>query len=59
MKESTKDETKGNLLEFKGTVKEKVGQVIDNPILTAEGQNEKLAGKIQKKAGQIEKVLES
>jgi uncharacterized protein YjbJ (UPF0337 family) len=50
MKESTKDEMKGNLLEFKGTVKEKVGQVTDNPKLTAEGQNEKLAGEIQKES---------
>ena len=44
--------------EFKGTVKEKVGQVTHNPNLTAEGQNEKLTGKVQKKVGQIEKVLE-
>jgi len=29
-----------------------------NPNLTAEGQNEKLAGKVQKKVGQIEKVFE-
>ena len=30
----------------------------NNPNLTAEGQDEKLGGKIQKKVGQIEKVLE-
>lgn len=36
----------------------KVGQVTHNPNLTAEGQNEKLTGKVQKKVGQIEKVLE-
>jgi hypothetical protein len=28
------------------------------PNLTAEGQNEKLTGKVQKKVGQMEKVLE-
>ena len=39
-------------------MKEKVGKLTDNPKLTAEGQDEKLAGKIQKKVGQIEKVLE-
>ena len=44
--------------EAKGTVKEKAGQVTNNPKLTAKGQNEKLAGKVQKKVGQIEKVLE-
>ena len=57
MTQSTKDEIKGNLHEFKGLVKEKVGQVMNNPNLTAEGQNEKLAVKVQKKVGQIEKVL--
>jgi len=36
----------------------KVGQVTHNPNLTAEGQNKKLTGKVQKKVGQIEKVLE-
>jgi uncharacterized protein YjbJ (UPF0337 family) len=58
MNESTKDEIKGNIHEAKGTVKEKAGQVTNNPNLTAEGQNEKLAGKVQNKVGQIEKVLE-
>jgi uncharacterized protein YjbJ (UPF0337 family) len=58
MTESTKDEMKGNLHDFKGSVKEKVGQMTNNPNLTAEGQNEKFAGKVQKKVGQIEKVLE-
>ena len=31
---------------------------VNNPNLAAEGQNEKLAGKVQKKVGQIEKVFE-
>jgi len=44
--------------EAKSTVKEKAAQVTNNPNLTAEGQNEKLAGKVQKNVGQIEKVLE-
>ena len=58
MKQSTKDKIKGNMHEAKGTVKEKAGQVTNNPHLTAEGQNEELAGKVQKKVGQIEEVLE-
>jgi uncharacterized protein YjbJ (UPF0337 family) len=59
VKQSTKDEIKGKLHEAKGTVKEKAGQVINNPNLTAEGQTEKLAGKVQEKVGQVEKVLEN
>ena len=58
MKQSTKDELEGSLHEAKGKVKEKVGQVINNPDTEKEGQGEKVAGKVQKKVGQIEKVLE-
>jgi uncharacterized protein YjbJ (UPF0337 family) len=43
---------------MKGKVKEKAGQVTNNPGLAAEGQDEKLAGKVQRKVGQIEKVFE-
>jgi uncharacterized protein YjbJ (UPF0337 family) len=57
MKESTKDETKGQLHELKGKVKEKVGKATNDPDLEAEGQGENLGGKIQKKIGQVEKVL--
>jgi uncharacterized protein YjbJ (UPF0337 family) len=41
----------------KGKVKEKVGQLTSNPDLEAEGQDEKIGGKVQKKIGQVEKVL--
>jgi uncharacterized protein YjbJ (UPF0337 family) len=58
VKQSTKDEIKGNLHEAKGTVKEKAGQAINNPNLTAEGQKEELVGKAQKKVGQVERVFE-
>lgn len=58
MKPSTKDQIKGKLHELKGTVKQKAGQVANNPNLESEGHSEKLAGKIQKKVGQIEEVLE-
>ena len=57
MKQSTKDKAKGKFHEVKGKVKEKVGQVTNNPNLEAEGQGEKIGGKIQKKIGQVEKVL--
>jgi uncharacterized protein YjbJ (UPF0337 family) len=58
VKQSTKDKIRGSLHEAEGTVKEKVGRVVNNPNLTAEGQNEKLAGKVQRKVGQVEKVFE-
>jgi uncharacterized protein YjbJ (UPF0337 family) len=58
MKQSTKDQVAGQLHEVKGTVKEKAGQVTNNPNLEAEGTTENLAGKIQKKVGQVEKVIE-
>jgi len=59
MKPSTKDQIRGKLHEVKGTVKEKAGQVTNNPDLEAEGQNEKLRGTVQKKIGQIEKVFDT
>ena len=58
MKPSTKDQITGKLHELKGKAKQKAGQLTNNPDLAAEGQGEKLAGKIQKKVGQIEKVFE-
>jgi len=56
-KPSTKDELEGNLHDLKGAVKEKAGQVMNDPDLESEGQAEKIAGKIQKKVGQVKKVL--
>jgi uncharacterized protein YjbJ (UPF0337 family) len=58
MKPSTKDEIEGTLHAAKGKIKEKAGQVTNNPKLTSEGQGEKLGGKFQRKVGQVEKVLE-
>jgi uncharacterized protein YjbJ (UPF0337 family) len=58
MKPSTTDQIKGKLHEVKGGVKERVGQVTNDPSLEAKGQDEKLGGKIQKKIGQVEKIFE-
>ena len=58
MKPSTKDQIEGAIHEVKGKVKEKAGQVTNNPNLEDKGAAENLAGKVQKKVGQIEKVLE-
>ncbi len=58
MNPSTKDQIEGQLHEMKGAVKQKAGEVANDPDLAAEGQGEKLAGTVQKKVGQIEKVFE-
>jgi uncharacterized protein YjbJ (UPF0337 family) len=57
MKFSTKDQAEGSFHEAKGKVKEMAGKITDNPQLEAEGKGEKIAGKVQTKIGQIEKVL--
>ena len=57
MKQGTKNTAKGRFHEVQGNVKEKVGRATNNPDLEAEGIGEKLAGKIQKKIGQVQKVL--
>jgi uncharacterized protein YjbJ (UPF0337 family) len=58
MKDSTKDKIEGAAREAKGSVKEKIGRATNNPNLEVEGHDEKVAGKVQKKVGDIEKVLE-
>ncbi len=58
MDDSTKDKFEGALHDVKGTVKEKVGHLTNNPSLEEEGTDEKVAGKIQKKVGDVEKVFE-
>ena len=58
MKNSIKDQAAGTLHEVKGKVKEKVGRVTNNPNLVEDGQDENVAGKVQKKIGQVEKVFE-
>jgi len=58
MKRSTEDQATGRFHEVKGKVKEKIGQMTNDPGLQGEGIGEKVAGKIQKKIGQIEKAIE-
>ena len=58
MKDSTKDRIEGKFHEAKGAVKEKVGSMAGNPVTEAKGQDEKIAGKVQNKIGQIEKNRE-
>jgi uncharacterized protein YjbJ (UPF0337 family) len=58
MKPSTKDEVAGKVHELKGKIKEKAGQLTNNPDLEDEGTVEKISGKIQHKIGQVEEVIE-
>ena len=58
MKSSMKDKVEGTFHEAKGKVKEVAGKITDNPKLAAEGTGEKIAGKVQEKIGQVEKVFE-
>jgi len=57
MKSSTKDQVKGKAHKIKGEIKEKAGQLLDNPKMEAEGTAEKVVGKVQEKAGQVKKVF--
>ena len=48
MKPSTKNEIAGKVHEVKGMIKEKVGELTNDPDLEGEGIGEKIAGKVQK-----------
>jgi len=43
---------------MKGRVKEAAGVLTGNRRMKSEGQTEKVAGKVQRKVGEIRKVLE-
>jgi uncharacterized protein YjbJ (UPF0337 family) len=58
MEPSTKDELAGRVHEVKGTIKEKVGALTNDPDLEGEGIGEQIAGKVQKIIGKVEKVIE-
>jgi uncharacterized protein YjbJ (UPF0337 family) len=57
MKSSNRDRAEGTFHSVKGKAKEIAGKLSDNPKLEAEGTGEKIAGKVQKKIGQVKKVL--
>jgi len=48
----------GKFHEAKGAVKEKAGNATNDPNLASRGHDEKTAGKVQNKIGQVEKVFE-
>jgi len=55
---SPRDEIKGKFHEVRGKAKDKAGRLENDPDLEAEGQTEMVAGKVQRRIGQVEKVLE-
>jgi uncharacterized protein YjbJ (UPF0337 family) len=57
MKSSTKDQAEGKFHKVKGKIKEIAGKLGMNFKLETEGKDEKRAGKVQEKIGQVEKVL--
>jgi uncharacterized protein YjbJ (UPF0337 family) len=57
MKSSMRDKAEGTFHEAKGKAREITGRISDNPTLEAKGAAEKIAGKAQKKVGQVKKVL--
>ena len=57
MKRSTNDKVAGKLHEIKGAIKAKVGVVTKNENLEAEGNAEKLTGKVQGVIGRVEKAV--
>jgi uncharacterized protein YjbJ (UPF0337 family) len=57
MTNSTKQQIEGDLHDAKGTAKEAEGKLIQDPDLEAEGRTEKVAGIVQKKLGQLEKLI--
>ena len=57
MKTSTKDKFKGSLHQMKGTIKEGIGNVTNDPNLKAEGKAEKRAGKVQQRIGDAKETV--
>ena len=57
MKSGTRNEAEGKWHQIKGKIKEVAGTLNDDPKLEAEGTNEKMAGNVQEKIGQVKKVV--
>jgi uncharacterized protein YjbJ (UPF0337 family) len=55
MKYCTKDRAEGSFP--KGKVKEMAGKPIDDPTLEADGKDEAIAGRVQRRIGQLNRVF--
>jgi uncharacterized protein YjbJ (UPF0337 family) len=52
-----KDEIKGKLEQAKGWVKDKAGEITDNPDLEVEGEAEQVAGKVRENYGKAKDAV--
>jgi uncharacterized protein YjbJ (UPF0337 family) len=57
MNSSTKDRIEGTAKEAVGKVKEETGKAVGNPDLEDRGTAEKVAGKVERKVGEVKKVF--
>lgn len=58
MKSSTKNQTTGAAKSISGKIKAATGQLVGNPRLEARGKAEQAEGSVQKKLGEIQRVLD-
>jgi len=58
MKSSARNQIAGRIHEVKGKIKEKAGQLTNNPRLEAEGVDENIIGTVQREFSQVERVAE-
>jgi len=58
MKSSTKNQATGNAKIASGQIKETTGKIVGNRRLEATGKADQAEGRVQKKIGQIERVLD-
>jgi uncharacterized protein YjbJ (UPF0337 family) len=57
MKSSTKNKVKGSVREAVGKVKEATGNAIGNPDLQDRGTVQRVAGKVERKVGDVKNVF--
>ena len=58
MKTATQNEIAGKAHEVKGNIKEKGGELTNDPDLEGKGISERVAGNVQKKLGQVQRIFE-
>jgi uncharacterized protein YjbJ (UPF0337 family) len=57
VKSGTQDKIEGTAKTFAGKIKEAAGRAVGNPRLEAKGDCDQIEGNVQKKVGEIKKVL--
>ena len=58
MKTSTQNEIAGKAHEVKGKIREKAAELANDPDLEGKGISERVAGNVQKKLGQLQRIFE-